>query len=118
MDAFTAILEVERKWIRELHQDRDRWSAVAEAFQQKLVDLTTRRFGGFLGWLRGHRGRIRRSLREKKQADEICHLWRVSCRQLTRRESAVTSVRHISIVSGPDRIVRKVPSSSTMWMVL
>ncbi len=88
-----------------------------EAFQDQLVDLTTKRPKEVFGWLRGHRGRIRRSLREKKQADEICHLWRVSCRQPTTREAAVTSVRHISIVFGPVRIVRKVPSSSTMWMV-
>src|SRR5215212_2252306 len=33
------------------------------------------------------------------------HLWRVSCRQPASIEAAVTSVRHISSVSGPVRIV-------------
>jgi hypothetical protein len=51
VDALTAILEIERKRAEELKQERDRWSAAAEAFQQQLVDLT-KRPKGFFGWLK------------------------------------------------------------------
>jgi chromosome segregation ATPase len=51
VEALTAILEIERKRAEELKQERDRWSAAAEAFQQQLVDLTNKP-KGFFGWLR------------------------------------------------------------------
>lgn len=41
---------VQRKRAEELKQDRDRWSAAAEAFQQQLVDLTSKPRGSF-AWL-------------------------------------------------------------------
>ena len=52
VDALTAILEIERKRAEELKQERDRWSAAAEAFQQQLMDLTTKPSRGFFGWLK------------------------------------------------------------------
>jgi hypothetical protein len=45
------VLEVERKRAEELCQERDRWSAAAEAFQQQLVEVT-KKPKEFLGWLR------------------------------------------------------------------
>jgi hypothetical protein len=52
VDALTAILEIERKRAEELKQERDRWSAAAEAFQQQLVDLTNKPSRGFFSWLK------------------------------------------------------------------
>jgi hypothetical protein len=52
VDALTAILEIERNRAEDLRQERDRWSAAAEAFQQQLVDLTKKPQRGFFGWLK------------------------------------------------------------------